>query len=137
MSATFLDTSFLIAVIRTKDQNHAAALRWRSELRGAFVTTEYVLIEFLDASGPVALRQRGLDAVRILQQDRRVELVSASTQWLEDGLRLFEQHDDKEWGLTDCISFAVMRQRGLHDALTTDRHFEQAGFRALLRIAEK
>ena len=39
----------------------------------------------------------------------------------------------KEWGLTDCISFIVMEDNGLTEALTTDEHFQQAGFRALLR----
>jgi uncharacterized protein len=39
---------------------------------------------------------------------------------------------DKEWSLTDCISFVVMKERGLTEALTADHHFEQAGFKALL-----
>ena len=46
---------------------------------------------------------------------------------------LFSQRTDKEWSLTDCISFVVMQQRGLTEALTSDGHFEQAGFKALLR----
>ena len=46
---------------------------------------------------------------------------------------LYCQRMDKEWGLTDCISFVVMRERGLTEALSADKHFEQAGFRALLR----
>lgn len=133
MKAIFLDTSFLIAVIRAKDQYHAAALKWKAELQGQFVTTEYVLIELLDASAPRSLRRRGLNAIRILRSAPTVEVVGASAQYLEEGLGLFEQHADKDWGLTDCISFAVMRQKGITEALTADRHYEQAGFRALLR----
>ena len=49
------------------------------------------------------------------------------------GIDLYARHPDKEWSLTDCISFAAMEQRGLFEALTGDRHFEQAGFRAMLR----
>jgi predicted nucleic acid-binding protein len=49
------------------------------------------------------------------------------------GLSLFSRRTDKEWSLTDCISFAVMQQRNITDALTTDHHFKQAGYTALLR----
>jgi predicted nucleic acid-binding protein len=51
----------------------------------------------------------------------------------ETGVSLYASRTDKEWSLTDCISFTVMSQYGIRDALTGDRHFEQAGFRALLR----
>jgi predicted nucleic acid-binding protein len=45
----------------------------------------------------------------------------------------FKQHQDKEWSLVDCVSFVLMRQRGITEALTTDHHFEQAGFVCLLK----
>jgi len=38
---------------------------------------------------------------------------------------------DKEWGLVDCLSFVIMRERGITEALTPDRHFTRAGFKAL------
>ena len=46
---------------------------------------------------------------------------------------MHKERSDKSWSLTDCISFVVMGEHGITDALTGDRHFEQAGFRALLR----
>lgn len=49
---------------------------------------------------------------------------------------LYESHADKEWGLTDCISFGVMREHKLMDAATGDRHFQQAGFRPLMLNGE-
>lgn len=49
------------------------------------------------------------------------------------GFDLFAARPDKAWSLTDCISFGVMRERGLSDALTADHHFEQAGFRAVFK----
>ncbi len=57
----------------------------------------------------------------------------ATMEWFERGLELYERRPDKEWSVTDCISFAVMTERGVSEALTNDRHFEQAGFQILLK----
>jgi predicted nucleic acid-binding protein len=65
-------------------------------------------------------------------RDPRIEVTPLSEELYGRGLTFFERHRDKEWGLTDCISFVVMRDRGLTDALTADAHFRQAGFRPLL-----
>jgi hypothetical protein len=73
--------------------------------------------------------------VRLLQSlyaDPKVEVVAISSNLVARGLALFSRHADKEWGLTDCISFVVMRERGLRAALTSDEHFKQAGFETLL-----
>jgi predicted nucleic acid-binding protein len=61
-----------------------------------------------------------------------MKVVSVDTSLLNRGLELYQSRPDKDWGLTDCISFVVMREQNLIDALTADRHFVQAGFRALL-----
>ena len=58
--------------------------------------------------------------------------MDATSELFERGLALYNARPDKEWSLTDCISFVVMADEGLTDALTGDRHFEQAGFTALL-----
>ncbi|HEV2949686.1 MAG TPA: hypothetical protein VGX70_20080 [Gemmataceae bacterium] len=62
----------------------------------------------------------------------KLEVVPAS-ELPDRGAKLFAERPDKEWSLTDCISFVVMTERGLYDALSTDRDFEEAGFRPLLR----
>ncbi len=59
-------------------------------------------------------------------------IVPSSSDLFWRGIKLFDARPDKEWSLTDCISFEVMAELGLTDALTADHHFEQAGFRALL-----
>jgi len=51
---------------------------------------------------------------------------------VQRALRLYDERPDKEWSLTDCLSFLVMERQRIRDALTTDHHFEQAGFRVLL-----
>ena len=67
-----------------------------------------------------------------MQRDPNLEIVPLSEQLYRRSLDLYRQHQDKEWGLTDCVSFAVMRERKITDALTADDHFRQAGFRILL-----
>jgi predicted nucleic acid-binding protein len=51
---------------------------------------------------------------------------------VQEDIELYAARDDKDWGMTDCSSFIVMRRRGIADALTPDIHFQQAGFRSLL-----
>lgn len=71
--------------------------------------------------------------VKALREDPTVQVLPADQRSFDAGLDLYERRPDKEWSLTDCISFGVMREHGITQALTTDHHFEQAGFRALLR----
>ena len=78
-------------------------------------------------------RRRVAGFVRDLQADRRIDIVPASAAAIEAGLAFYEKHDDKEWSLTDCISFQIMRREGIQQALTADHHFEQAGFEVLLK----
>jgi len=61
------------------------------------------------------------------------EVVPLSHEIFDQALDFYHQHHDKQWSLTDCTSFIVMQQRGITEALTGDRHFEQAGFTALLK----
>jgi predicted nucleic acid-binding protein len=68
-----------------------------------------------------------------IRSDRNIEVIPASTELFEAGLQLHAQRPDKEWSLTDCISFVVMQRRGITSALAYDHHFEQAGFEVLLR----
>jgi uncharacterized protein len=70
--------------------------------------------------------------LQAMEQDPAVEIVALSEEWYARAMRLYGERPDKEWGLTDCVSFVVMQERGLTEALTTDDHFRQAGYRPLL-----
>jgi predicted nucleic acid-binding protein len=104
-----------------------------AELRDPIVLTEFVLIEVSNALAQIESRGRAIALWSYLRKEPSVTLVGASSELLTAGLKLYEGRLDKNWSLTDCTSFAVMKQHGLTDALTADHHFEQAGFRALLR----
>ena len=136
MSKVFLDTSYAIALAIEKDQYHQQALTLANafEQQGQEVLTTWaVVIEIGNALASASYRKTGVAYINALRADPQVEIVPSSSLTLEAAYALYESRPDKEWGLTDCISFVVMQEHGVTDALTADRHFEQAGFMALLR----
>jgi hypothetical protein len=98
------------------------------------VTTEFVLIEVADALCSPRLRPNTIAAIDRLRQIQSVQIVPLSETLLAAGWQLYGQRLDKDWGLTDCTSFVVMRQQNITQALSSDRHFEQAGFVKLLSL---
>jgi len=133
MTCAFADASFYVAAVNPRDGLHASANEQAGRLRGVVITTEYVMIEvgnWLARSGD---RQVFLELVGQIRADRRTTVISSSSILFQQGLDLYSRRPDKDWSLTDCISFVVMREHGLTDALTADHHFEQAGFSALLK----
>jgi predicted nucleic acid-binding protein len=134
MKRVFVDTSYLLALSLADDADHERAVAWNRAIGGPLVTTEYVLVEYADGLAKAQLRAKAHRTLAALQANPLVTVVPASTQLLERGLRLYIERLDKDWELTDCISFQVMTEYGITDALTSDRHYQQAGFRALLRL---
>lgn len=134
-SPYFLDTAFVVARTNTRDQWHTVASRWEGWLtrrRWRLVTTEFVLAEIGDGLASVRFRSYAVRIIDQLLADPRIEIVPSSAELFAAALVLYRARPDQNWGLTDCSSFAVMRERGLTAALTADDHFRQAGFRALL-----
>jgi len=132
MSVCFGDTSYFLALLIAGDENHAAAQEWAARSRNPIVTTEFVVLEVANFLSPPATRGLLAGFLRALYSDARLTLLGASSEQLKQGCDLYLARKDKSWSLTDCISFEIMRQRGITDALTADRHFEQAGFNVLL-----
>ena len=136
MERWFVDTSFLIALASSADQHHERANQLLDQVERdniRLVTTSAVLLELGAALSRLALRAGAITIIRELQADARVEIINVGGELLEQGLALFERRLDKEWSLADCISFEVMTRLGLAQALTSDAHFEQAGFVALMK----
>lgn len=69
----------------------------------------------------------------MLRSEPLITIAPLDMETFDAGVELYRARPDKDWSLTDCISFVVMRERGITEALTGDRHFEQAGFKALLK----
>lgn len=130
----FIDTYYFLALVNTKDSGHAAARRYRASSVGHLVTTTWILVEFADALSAVSSRRQAARFVRGVLADPSIEVLEPTNAQFLEALMLYESRLDKEWSLTDCISFTVMENRGIRDALTQDRHFEQRGFNALLKL---
>ena len=133
MKSVFADTFYYIALLDAKDSAHERAVRATRELNSATVTTAWVLLELANALS--ASRHRTVFA-RFLDQLRaspNVIIYEAEKELFDRGVEIYRDREDKQWSLTDCISFVVMQREDLKEALTGDRNFEQAGFRALLR----
>ncbi len=133
MSRVFADTHFYLAILNERDSEHARAHAVSAEHDfGEIVTTAGVLLELADGMAKARYRERCARFLRYLRAAEATKIVPLTDALIERGLALYSSRLDKEWSLTDCISFVVMRDEGLTDALTGDRHFEQAGFVALL-----
>ena len=132
MKALFADAFYFIALLSESDQAHERAAAFE---RGTdrLVTTAWVLTEVADAMSARRDRAEFLGMLEGLRRSPHAVIVPPTQELFERGLALYAERTDKDWSLTDCISFTVMREMGITDALTGDRHFEQAGFTALLR----
>lgn len=137
----FLDTAFIQALLNVRDTYHPKALELFPRVRNAneIWITEAILTEVGNACS--SMNRKG--AVQFIQQcyqTDNIRVVSIDTQLFTQATHLYQSRSDKNWGLTDCISFIVMTQNNLQDAVTTvgnasplvNRHFVQAGFRALM-----
>jgi len=129
----FLDTSYLVALAMPTDNLHARALAWSNHLPGPFLTTEYVLCEFLNSLSMPSNRTNAHVLLAGVHENASIQVISSSTHLFEAGVAMHAERSDKAWALTDCISFVVMQETHVTQALTYDHHFEQAGFNALLR----
>ena len=133
MNLVFADAFYFVARLNRHDQHHDRVLAFSSDFRARLLTTDWVLMEVADALAKSECRSRIRDFILHLRQSPACEVVPASRELQDRALELYHQHRDKNWTLTDCVSFVVMRERGLTDALTEDHHFEQAGFTARLK----
>jgi predicted nucleic acid-binding protein len=134
VNSVFGDTVYFLALVNARDQLHAQAKELSRQPPGSLVTTEWVLTEVGDALSAPGARERFTALLGTLQRQADVEIVPANHDLFAKGCAVFGERPDKAWSLTDCLSFAVMRERAIGSALTADHHFVQAGFNVLMRI---
>ncbi|MCC6124832.1 MAG: type II toxin-antitoxin system VapC family toxin [Pirellulales bacterium] len=131
----FLDTSFVLAMENIDDPLHGSALNWErrlAETNTAFISHWGIILEIGDGYSKIGRRMKGQKILDRLLKEEGFYIFPLTDSLIHEGLSIYQTRLDKEWGLTDCISFALMRQEGIEDALTSDVHFRQAGFQTLL-----
>jgi len=132
MNEVFADTYFSLAALNPDDRSHEIARALSEGLFQSIVTTGFVLTEVGDALAAPVQRTVFVDLLGDLRHDSSFFIVPTSEELFNDGAKLFGVRLDKEWSLTDCISFHVMKSRKIREALTADHHFKQAGFSILM-----
>jgi uncharacterized protein len=133
MTTTFADSFYFFALVNDKDPAHAKARTFLQFYQGRLLTTGWVLIEVADGLARPPNRPVFLSTVDALRNEPNAIVVPCTDDLFETGIELYRRRPDKGWSLTDCISFVAMQREGITEALTGDRHFEQAGFRAILK----
>jgi predicted nucleic acid-binding protein len=128
----FADSYYFLALWNPSDSRHQMAAQLARDRGTMVITTFWVLMEVADGLSRSRVRGMIPSFIRALRENHSVSIVPPTVEDFDMGLNLYSQRPDKDWSLTDCISFIVMERRGLTEALTGDRHFEQAGFKAVL-----
>ena len=134
MTALFLDTGFLIALESRSDQHHDAARRyWRlfCDHPSLLITASFVFDEAVTFFNSRSRHDKAVEIGTYLKTNHLVEMQTVDGSLLDLAWDMFKLHSDKRYSLTDCVSFVVMKQRNMTNALTFDQHFRQAGFVAL------
>ncbi|HQU82749.1 MAG TPA: PIN domain-containing protein [Pyrinomonadaceae bacterium] len=129
---TLIDTSFVVALVNDKDEDHEKALELSIEFnRKPLIITDAVLLEI---GNSLSRRFKGesIETIQGFFDADEVEIIRLDETLFINAFKLYKSHTDKTWGLVDCVSFVVMKEHNIIDALTSDKHFVQAGFRALM-----
>lgn len=133
MKTVFADSFYFFASFNTREPAHAKAREFSATFVGQFVTTGWVLTELADGLSSPRHRKLFIDLLGDLSSRQDVRVIPCSENLFKRGVDLYSQRSDKDWSLTDCISFVVMQEHNITEALTGDHHFEQAGFIALMK----
>ncbi len=132
MKSIFADTSYFIGLLYERDRYHERAINLADEIQSRITTTAFVISELASYMAQPRDRHRFLTFMTNQADAEDFVVVPCTPQWYEGGLDLFAERPDKAWSLVDCISFLVMENFGITEALTADHHFQQAGFIALM-----
>jgi uncharacterized protein len=133
VNPVFADAFYFIALFNERDQAHLRVSEFERTLRRPLITTSWILTELADACAGTPNRTAVAEFIGEVIKFPAFRIIPFSEELFRRGLELYLKRPDKEWSLTDCISFVAMGDEGISDALTADKHFEPAGFNALLK----
>ncbi|MDQ3321965.1 MAG: PIN domain-containing protein [Acidobacteriota bacterium] len=132
MKKTFVDNFYVVALVNKRDEFHERANELVLEFDNQpLLTTDAILLE-VGNSLAQNNKQKSVEIIDEFLSSKEIEIVGMDETLFNKAFELYKTHTDKTWGLVDCISFVVMRENNITDAPTSDKHFVQAGFRALM-----
>lgn len=135
MTKVFVDTAAWLALLNKDDRFHKQAKAIRDQLvasQASFITTDWILLEVANSLSKRRFRKAAVRLIEAILRSPNIHVVRADPYLWNRAWDLYKKSRDKDWSLTDCMSFVVMRDEGIRQAFTMDRHFEQAGFARLL-----
>jgi predicted nucleic acid-binding protein len=130
----FVDSSALKANYDVGDDYHEAAVELMRKIAAretdisSFLTTDYVLDEAVTLTRFAHSHRKAVELAEATLASKFMRVIFSDEALFSEGMRIFRQHSDKEWSLTDCVSFATMKENGIRTAFTFDAHFKQFGF---------
>ena len=136
MKTVFADTGYWIALLDPQDTLHFKAINLSRALTQVQIyTSEMVLTEVLNHFSKHGnfLRYASVNFIEKMQENQSITIIPQTNDIFQQALILYKQRPDQAWSHTDCSSFCIMAQQNILEALAYDKHFEQAGFIALLR----
>ncbi|MBI4650833.1 PIN domain-containing protein [Candidatus Desantisbacteria bacterium] len=136
----FIDSFAWIASINKSDNYHEVILELFKELlekRVKFFTTNYVIVETINALSKVTFRKALIEFVDKLEKSPSVRIIKITNKMYNNAWVFYQKRMDKDWGFTDCTSFEVMRIFNIKKTLTNDKHFEQAGYSLIIKQVQK
>jgi predicted nucleic acid-binding protein len=131
----FLDASGIIALLNKSDNLHEQAQKTLNQFTASnyqFLTTDLILVETGNTLSTPKFKKAVKSYIKSLQNSNKVQIIYTAKDDFDIDLSEFEEFQDKDWGLVDCISFNIMRRHHCIQAFTHDHHFEQAGFKILI-----
>jgi uncharacterized protein len=130
-----VDAAGFLPLWDAADDQHVRAVRLQAELAAEgrrFITTDYIVDETVTLLLVRHSHTAAADFLQTVTTSERLQLQWVSPDRFHAAAAFFARHHDKDWSFTDCVSFTLMHELSIRDAFTTDRHFRQAGFNALL-----
>jgi predicted nucleic acid-binding protein len=131
MNPVFVDTGYLLALEIANDQHHQAAVQhWQRIVTTIppLVTTSYVFDEVVTFFNSRGHHAKAVQIGNDLLRSASLQLIHVDERLFYEGWTYLQQHQDKDYSLTDCISFVVMQRLSISTAFAFDSHFAQAGF---------
>lgn len=127
----FVDTGAFLGLFSRGDQYHRQASQIFKSLSRPFATSNHVVDELATLLGRTAGYRYAADRLADLYASASVEILPSTREDEIEAIRWMKKYADQDISFTDCVSFAIMRRRGIHEAFTFDRHFRDAGFQVI------